>query len=558
MRKIWIQHYPPEIPAEIDLGAYRSINDIFSESVEAFRHNTAYVNMGTHISYDRLDQLARNFASFLQSAFGLSKGDRVALMMPNILQYPVCIFGALRAGLTIVNVNPLYTPRELEYQLVDSGVKAIVILENFAHTLQAVIKTTPMKNVIVTAVGDLLGFPRSLIVNFIVRNIQHRVPAWDIPAAVAFTDALKRGAEWQFEPVDVQPDDLAFLQYTGGTTGVSKGAMLLHRNMVANVQQAYAWLRPHFQAGQEMIVTALPLYHIFSLTANCLTFVKFGASNILITNPRDIPNFIKQLRRHNFTAITGVNTLFNALLNNPAFAGLDFSHLKLALGGGMAVQQAVAERWRRTTGSTLVQAYGLTETSPAVTINPSVGEEFNGTGGLPVPSTEVCVRDDHGEELPTGQAGELFVRGPQVMPGYWNRPDETAKVLGPDGFLATGDIAIIHSNGFVRLVDRKKDMVIVSGFNVYPTEIESVVALHPGVLEVGAIGVPDEVTGEAIKIFVVRKDPALEADDVIRHCRQFLTRYKVPKEVEFRTELPKTNIGKILRRALRDSSGGAG
>ncbi|MHB8453855.1 MAG: AMP-binding protein [Acidiferrobacterales bacterium] len=554
MRKIWIQHYPPDMPAEIDLGEYRSINDIFSESVESFRHNTAYVNMGAYISYERLDQLARDFACYLQSGLGLAKGDRVALMMPNILQYPVCIFGALRAGLTIVNVNPLYTPRELEHQLIDSGATAIVILENFATTLQAVIKVTSVKFVIVTAVGDLLGFPRSLLVNFTVRNIQHRVPKWNISAAVGFTDALKQGARRQFEPVDVQPDDIAFLQYTGGTTGVSKGAMLLHRNMVANVQQAYTWLRPHFHAGQEMIVTALPLYHIFSLTANCLTFLKFGASNILITNPRDIPNFIRQLGRHHFTAITGVNTLFNALLNNPAFADLDFSHLKLALGGGMAVQQAVADRWRRTTGSTLVQAYGLTETSPAVTINPIVGEEFNGTVGLPVPSTEVCVRDNEGRELQPGEVGELFVRGPQVMSGYWNHPDETAMVLGPDGFLATGDIAIIDNNGFVRLVDRKKDMVIISGFNVYPTEIESVVALHPGVLEVGAVGVPDEITGEAVKIFVVRRDPTLTEDNLIRHCRKFLTRYKVPKEIEFRSELPKTNVGKILRRALREGS----
>jgi len=558
MQKIWIQHYPPGVPAEANLSAYRSINDIFSESVDKFRHHTAYINLGRRLSYERIDQLSREFAAYLQSVLGLAKGDRIALMLPNILQYPVCIFGALRAGLTVVSINPLYTPRELEHQLIDAGARTIIILENFAHVLQPIIKVTPVQNVIVTAVGDLLGFPRSAIVNFVLRNIQRRVPPWHIPGAVRFEDALKQGAMQRLVPVEVQPDDVAFLQYTGGTTGISKGAMLLHRNMVANVQQASAWIHPYLREAQEVVVTALPLYHIFALTANCLTFIKFGAANLLITNPRDISGFVKQLGKQPFTAITGVNTLFNALLNNPDFARLDFSQLKLALGGGMAVQQAVAERWHRTTGSTLVQAYGLTEAAPAVTINPIVGEEFNGTVGLPLPSTEVCVRDDTGNELPPGQAGELFVHGPQVMPGYWNRPDETAQVLGADGFLATGDIAVIDTRGFVRIVDRRKDMIIVSGFNVYPAEVEGVVALHPGVLEVGAVGVPDESTGEAVKIFIVRKDPALTADDLIQHCRQFLTRYKVPKLIEFRAELPKTNVGKILRRALRNGNHSGG
>lgn len=553
MQKIWLKHYPPEVPADADLNAYRSINDLFSESVGTFRDRTAYLNLGSRLTYERLDELSLAFASFLQSVLGHAKGDRIALMMPNILQYPVCIFGALRAGLTVVNVNPLYTPRELEHQLRDSGAQSIVILENFAHVLQAVIGATPVKNVIVTAIGDLLDFPRSAIINFAVRKVQRRVPPWQIAGSINLKDALSQSRAKRLAPVDVQPDDIAFLQYTGGTTGVSKGAMLLHRNMVANVQQAYAWLRPYFRPGEETIVTALPLYHIFSLTANCLTFIRFGASNLLITNPRDISGFVKQLGKYPFTAITGVNTLFNALLNHPEFRRIDFRHLKLALGGGMAVHQAVAERWRQTTGKVLVQAYGLTETAPAVTINPVVGEEFNGTVGLPLPSTQVCVRDDEGNELPPGQAGELCVRGPQVMAGYWNRPDETANVLGADGFLATGDVAVIDTRGFVSLVDRKKDMIIVSGFKVFPNEVEAVVAQHPGVLEVGAVGIPDDSTGETVKIYVVKKDPALTEDALINHCRQYLTRYKVPKVIEFRTELPKTNVGKILRRSLREN-----
>ncbi len=554
MQKIWLEHYPPGIPSNAELGAYRSLNDLFCESVNRFRDHIAYFNLGSSLTYEGLDRLSTAFAAYLQSTLGLARGDRIALMMPNIIQYPVCIFGALRAGLTVVNVNPLYTPRELEHQLTDSGARAIVILENFAHVLEPVIAATRVKHVLVTGIGDLLDFPRSAIVNFVVRMVKRSVPHWRIPGSIRLKDALEQGSAKRLAAVEVLPDDIAFLQYTGGTTGVSKGAMLLHRNMLANVQQAFTWIRSTFQLGQELIVTALPLYHIFSLTANCLTFIRFGASNLLITNPRDISTFVKQLGKYPFTAITGVNTLFNALLNHPEFARLDFRHLKLTLGGGMPVQQAVAERWRQTTGTVLVQAYGLTETAPAVTINPVVGGEFNGTIGLPLPSTEVCVRDDEGNELPPGQPGELCVRGPQVMAGYWNQPEETAKVLGADGFLATGDVAVIDSRGFVTLVDRKKDMINVSGFKVFPTEVESVVAMHPGVLEVGAVGVPDDTSGEAVKIFVVRKDRGLTEEMLIDHCHTFLTRYKVPKFIEFRTELPKTNVGKILRRSLREST----
>ena len=552
MEKIWLKSYPPGVPAEIDVNEFRSLGDLFDRSVKRFADKTAYVCMGKAITYAELDAASARFGAFLQRDLGLPKGTRVALMMPNVLQYPIAMFGALRAGYTIVNVNPLYTARELEHQLKDSGAEAIVILENFAHTLEQVRAQVPIRHVIVTSLGELLGFPKGAIVNFVVRRVRKLVPPWTLDGHLSFGDALARGAAHALQPVEVGHEDAAFLQYTGGTTGVAKGAVLTHRNIVANLQQAHAWISPVVTEGREIIITALPLYHIFSLTANCLTFIKIGATNVLIPNPRDIPGFIKELAKHRFTVITGVNTLFNALLNNPEFAKLDFSSLRVALGGGMAVQQAVAEKWKKITGVALVEAYGLTETSPAVTINPLDLKAFNHSIGLPISSTEVSIRDDDGIEQAIGQRGELCVRGPQVTPGYWNRPEETRRVFTADGFLRTGDIAVMDDKGFVTLVDRKKDMILVSGFNVYPNEVEDIVANHPGVLEVAAIGVPDEGSGEAVKVFVVRKDPALTAEALIAHCRENLTGYKVPHHVEFRDELPKSNVGKILRRELRE------
>ena len=552
MEKIWLKSYPPGVPAEIDVNEFRSLGDLFDRSVKRFADKTAYICMGKSMTYAELDALSARFGAFLQSELGLPSGARVALMMPNVLQYPIAMFGALRAGYTIVNVNPLYTARELEHQLKDSGAEAIVILENFAHTLEQVRAQVPIRHVIVTSLGELLGFPKGAIVNFVVRRVRKLVPPWTLDGHLSFGDALARGAAHALQPVEVGHEDAAFLQYTGGTTGVAKGAVLTHRNIVANLQQAHAWISPVVTEGREIIITALPLYHIFSLTANCLTFIKIGATNVLIPNPRDIPGFIKELAKHRFTVITGVNTLFNALLNNPEFAKLDFSSLRVALGGGMAVQQAVAEKWKKITGVALVEAYGLTETSPAVTINPLDLKAFNHSIGLPISSTEVSIRDDDGIEQAIGQRGELCVRGPQVTPGYWNRPEETRRVFTADGFLRTGDIAVMDDKGFVTLVDRKKDMILVSGFNVYPNEVEDIVANHPGVLEVAAIGVPDERSGEAVKVFVVRKDPALTAEALIAHCRENLTGYKVPHHVEFRDELPKSNVGKILRRELRE------
>ncbi|KON80146.2 long-chain-fatty-acid--CoA ligase [Azoarcus sp. PA01] len=552
MEKIWLQSYPPGVPAEIDPTEFSSIGDLFSRSVRQFGDRIAYINMGKGVSYAELDRLSAGFAGYLQGALKLPKGARVALMMPNMLQYPIAMFGVLRAGYVVVNVNPLYTARELEHQLRDSGADTIVIVENFASTLEQVLPKVRMTHIVVTSLGEMLGFPKSLVVNLVVRHVKKLVPSWNLPGHVSFSAALSRGAAFPLEPVSVGHDDIAFLQYTGGTTGVAKGAVLTHGNIIANLQQAHAWIGPFVHEGEEIIITALPLYHIFSLTANCLTFFKLGATNVLITNPRDIPGFIKELAKYKFTAITGVNTLFNALLNNPDFAKLDFSRLHIALGGGMAVQQQVADRWRRVTGKPLIEAYGLTETSPAVTINPLDLPAFNHSIGLPVSSTEVSIRGDDGSEMPLGQPGELCVRGPQVMREYWNRPEDTANVFTPDGFLRTGDIATIDEKGFVRIVDRKKDMILVSGFNVFPNEIEDVVASHPGVLEVAAVGVPDERTGEAVKVFVVRKDPSLTRETIIAHCRESLTAYKVPRLVEFRDELPKTNVGKILRRLLRD------
>ncbi|MGB7988127.1 MAG: long-chain-fatty-acid--CoA ligase [Candidatus Methylophosphatis roskildensis] len=552
MDKIWLKSYPPGVPADIDISGFNSLGDVFARSVRLYGSRTAYACMDKGITYDELDRLTGQFAGFLQGELGLPKGARVAIMMPNVLQYPIAAFAVLRAGYTVVNVNPLYTPRELEHQLKDSGATAIVILENFCTTLQQVLKDTPIKTVVTTGLGDMLGFPKGTIVNFVVKHVKKMVPAWSIPDAIDFRDALTRGSRHALKPVTVTLDDVAFLQYTGGTTGVAKGAMLTHRNIVSNLSQAFEWIKPFVREGEETIFTALPLYHIFALTANCLTFMRLGATNVLIPNPRDIPGFVKELGKYRFSILTGVNTLFNALLNDPNFGRLDFSALKITLGGGMAVQKAVADRWAEVTGKPLIEAYGLTETSPAATMNPLNLKEYNGSIGLPVPGTDVTIRDDAGKDLGVGQAGELCVRGPQVMKGYYNRPDETAKVLMPDGFLRTGDVAVIDEQGFVRIVDRKKDMILVSGFNVYPNEIEAVVAMHPAVLEVAAIGVPYEKSGEAVKVFIVRKDPSLTAEAVLAHCRENMTGYKVPRFVEFREELPKTNVGKILRRALRD------
>jgi long-chain acyl-CoA synthetase len=549
--KIWLKHYPPGIPTEIDYGQYRSIGELFESNTEKYRDRPAYTNMGRTITFGDLERLSRHFGAWLQVK-GLAKGARVAVMMPNCLQYPVCLFGILRAGYVVVNVNPLYTARELVHQLKDSGAEAIVILENFAHVLEQVLARTGVKHVVVTALGDLLG-AKGALVNFIVRRVKKMVPRWEIAAAIRFNAMLAEGERLALARVAVGHEDVAFLQYTGGTTGLSKGAMLAHRNILANLEQSAAWLRPWVNEGEpQAIITALPLYHIMSLTANCLLMMKAGGCNILITNPRDIPGFVKELRRQKFTMFTGVNTLFNALMNHPDFTKIDFSRLRIALGGGMAVQKAVADRWKKLTGCTLVEAYGLSETSPGVTINPLDLEDYNGSIGLPIPSTEVTLRGDDGKEVAQGSPGELCVRGPQVMKGYWNNPSETAKVLGLDGFLATGDIGVMDEKGYVRIVDRKKDMLLVSGFNVYPNEIESVVAMHPGVLECAVIGVPDDHSGEVPKLFVVKKDPALTEAELRRHCEENLTGYKRPKHIEFRKELPKTNVGKILRRALRE------
>ena len=552
VERIWLRNYPPGVPAEIDPGRYRSLKQLFEASFENFRTRPSYTNMDVTLTYDDMDEMSRRFGAWLQHGAGLRKGDRVALMMPNVLQYPVAIFGVLRAGLTVVNTNPLYTPRELEHQLKDSGAKVIVILENFAHVLEQVIARTDVQHVVVTGVGDLLGFPKSALVNFVLRRVRKQVPKYHLPGALRFNEVLRRGRSQELQPVDLGHEDIAFLQYTGGTTGVSKGAVLTHGNMVANVLQSGAWLSKATAKDRDIVITALPLYHIFSLTANCLVFMESGAQNILITNPRDFPGFVKELKKYPFTYISGVNTLFNALLNTPGFDSVDFSRLSITLGGGMAVQRAVAERWKQVTGNVLTQAWGLTETSPAACINPFEIKEFNGSIGLPISSTEVSIRDDDGRDLGTNQLGEICVRGPQVMRGYWNRPDETEKVMFAGGWLRTGDVGRMDDDGFVYIEDRKKDMILVSGFNVYPNEVESVAVTHPGVLEVAAVAQTDERAGEVVALFVVKKDPNLTASELIEHSRKSLTAYKVPKYVYFRSELPKTNVGKILRRALRD------
>ena len=552
VEKIWLEQYPQGVPPEIDMSEFSSLKDILEKSCERFRDKPAYSNMGATLSYAEIDRLSTEFGAYLQKVAGLDRGSRIAIMMPNLLQYPIAVFGALRAGITVVNTNPLYTPRELEHQLCDSGAEAIVILENFADTLEKVIGKTSIRTVITTQIGDMLPFPKSLIINLVVKHVKKMVPQWNIPGTVRFKEALAQGRSQALEDLPLNHDDIAFLQYTGGTTGVAKGAVLSHGNLVANLQQAAAWIGTGLKLGEEKVVTALPLYHIFCLTANCLTFMKFGGENILITNPRDMPAFVKELGKHRFTAMTGVNTLFNGLLNTPGFEELDFSPVKLTLGGGMAVQEAVAIRWKKLTGAPLLEAYGLTETSPAVCINPIDLDDYNGSIGLPIPSTEVGFFDEDNKEVERGEIGELYVRGPQVMQGYWNRPDDTTATITEGGWLHTGDMGYIDEHGYCFIVDRKKDMVLVSGFNVYPNEIEDVVAKHAGVLEVACIGVPDEKSGEAVKIVVVRKDPNLTRDMLIAHCREQLTGYKVPRHVEFRDELPKTNVGKILRRALKD------
>ncbi len=551
MERIWLKSYPKGVPSEIDASAVGSLADFIKASFEKFRDRTAFVSMGKAMSYGELDLKSRAFATYLRNVARLPSGARVALMLPNLLQYPVAAFGALRAGYVVVNSNPLYSPRELKNQLANSGAEAIVVLENFANTLEKAIEGTAVKVVIVTGAGDQLGGLKGTLVNSVVRHVRRAVPAWRLPQAVRFNRALALGWRSPFADAPISPDDLAFLQYTGGTTGVPKGAMLTHRNMVANLRQIHAWLAPAIHAEGEMFVAALPLYHVFALQVNGFVPLMIGASNLMIANPRDIPALVKALRGAPFTAIPGVNTLFNALLNNKDFAKLDFSRLHLAIGGGMAVQRAVAERWQSTTGKPLIEAYGLTETSPGAIANPLTIDHFTGAIGLPMPSTDIAIRDDEGRDLELGEAGELCIKGPQVMAGYWNRPDETAKVMTADGFLRTGDIARVDERGYVFIVDRKKDMINVSGFNVYPNEVEDVAMGHPGVLEAGAVGVPDAKTGEAIKLVVVRKDPALTEADLIAYARQYLTGYKIPRHVEFRDALPKTNIGKILRRELR-------
>jgi long-chain acyl-CoA synthetase len=554
--KIWLKQYPSGIPAEIDADQYASISDLLDKTCKKFSAKPAYHNFGYNMSYAEVDRLSRDFAAFLQSLPGMTRGERVAIISPNLLQYPVALFGFLRAGMTVVNVNPLYTPRELEHQLRDSGAKAMVIVENFASTLGQVIQKTPVEHVITTQLGDLLPAPKRWIMNFVVKYVKKMVPDWRIGGALSLREALARGAGLQLRPVSVAPEDIAFLQYTGGTTGVSKGAMLTHRNILANLEQSGVWVSRDFKEGGEIVIAPLPMYHIFCLTST-LSFMKWGSLSVLITNPRDLPRFVKELRRWRFTTMTGVNTLFNGLLNTPGFAELDFSALKVVIGGGAAVQKSVAEQWQKATGKYLTEAYGLTETSPGVTANP-LNTPWNGTIGLPMPSTEVSIRNDDFEELPvwTGAGeiesctGEICVRGPQVMKGYWQLPGETAKVM-QDGWLKTGDVGHIDAKGFVTITDRKKDMIDVSGFKVYPNEIEGVVAMHPGVLECAAVGVPDDRSGEAVKLVIVKKDPNLTREAVLEHCRRQLTGYKIPKYVEFQDSLPKTPIGKILRRELR-------
>jgi long-chain acyl-CoA synthetase len=551
MDRIWLKSYPPGVPAEIDPSQLRSLKELLEKSCAEHAERVAFVQMDTALTYRRLDELSRAFAAWLQQA-GFAKGDRFAIMLPNTLQYPIALFGALRAGLVVVNTNPLYTAPELEHQLSDSGATGILVLENFAHVLETVLARTSVKRVLVTAVGDFLDFPKSAIVNFVVRHVRKQVPAWNMPQALSFKTAVSQGKKLPLAAVEIGPDDLAFLQYTGGTTGVAKGAMLSHGNVATNVLQGEAWFGPRFRDSSDanVVITAIPLYHIFALQANCLAFTRLGWTNVLIINPRDLPALVRDLVKYPPNYITGVNTLFNALLHAPGFERIDFSHLKAAMGGGMAVQATVAARWKEATGHVLTQGWGLTETSPVATINPA-NLDFNGSIGLPIPSTEIAIKDDAGQDLALGQIGEICVRGPQVMRGYWKRPDETAKVMLPGGWLRTGDVGHMDEKGFVYIEDRKKDMILVSGFNVYPNEVEAVAVCCPGILEAAAVAQRDPHSGEVVALFAVRKDSSLTEQEVIECCRKSLAAYKVPKHVYFRSELPKSNVGKILRKELR-------
>jgi long-chain acyl-CoA synthetase len=555
MDKIWLKSYPPGVPAEINPDQYRSLVHLLDESFQKYAGKNAFACMDKFLTYGELDACSKRMAAWLQSR-GMPRGARVAVMMPNVLQYPVALAAILRAGYTVVNVNPLYTARELEHQIKDSGSEAIIVLENFAHTVQQVLATTPLRHVVVASMGEMLGGVKGMLVDFVVRNVKKMVPDFAIPNMVRFKDALEQGAKMQFTPADVKAGDVAFLQYTGGTTGVSKGATLTHSNVISNILQTEAWAQPAMarppMVEQMTIVCALPLYHIFALTACALWGMRVGGLNLLIPNPRDIPGVIKELQKYQVNLFPAVNTLYNALANHPDFTKVDFSGLKTCNGGGMAVQRAVNEKWKEVTGTCIIEGYGLSETSPVATCNRCDQVGFNGTIGLPVPSTEIAILDDDDNEVALGQPGEIAIRGPQVMKGYWNRPDETAKVMTANGFFKSGDVGVMDEKGYVRIVDRKKDMILVSGFNVYPNELEGVIAAHPGVLECAVIGVADEHSGEAVKLFVVRRDPNLSADQLMEYCKQQLTGYKKPKYIEFRDELPKTNVGKILRRALRE------
>ena len=551
MERVWHKHYEKGVPTEIDAKKYASINEVTEQAFKKFADKESFYCMGKCFTWGEMDILTKKFASYLQNDLGLKKGDRFAMMMPNILQYPIALFGALRAGLIVVNVNPLYTARELEHQLNDSECETILIFENSCHTLQEALPKTKIKNILTTGIGDLLGFPKAMIVNFVIKHVKKMIPDWDLPNTIDFKTVLFDANADHYKSVDCNLDDTAFLQYTGGTTGVAKGAVLTHGNIVANIVQAKAWIDNELKEGEETIITPLPLYHIFSLTANCMIFAIMGAKNILITNPRDMKGFVKELKKHKFTAFTGVNTLFNGLLHAEGFKDIDFSSLKLTLGGGMAVQREVAEKWKKVTGVPLIEAYGLTETSPAACINPMDLKDYNSKIGLPIPSTDACILDDNDNKLPTGEIGEIAIKGPQVMKGYWNRPDETAKVMTADGFFKTGDVGFMDENGFFQIVDRKKDMILVSGFNVYPNEVEDVVVSHPKVFEAAAIGVPDDHSGEVVKVYVVRSDDSLTEEELKAYCKEHMTGYKRPKFVEFRDELPKSNVGKILRKELR-------
>ncbi len=552
VEKIWLKHYLPGTPYEINPDIYPSLIEMMNESCETYAELPAFYNLGVTLTFKEIQELSIAFAAYLQQVLKLKKGDRIAVMLPNVLQYPVVLLGALRAGVVVVNVNPLYTAPELAFQLKDSGAETIVVLANFARTVQDALKTVKLKNVIITHIGDFFSLPKSLLTDFFLKYIKKKIPAWHISGTIKFKNALSQGKKLQFMPVAIESRDIAFLQYTGGTTGVSKAAMLTHRNLIANILQAEAWFAPLFQYGKEIMITALPLYHIFSLTANCFFMMRIGSMNVLITNPRDVPHLVDEMSKFKFTVMTGVNTLFNALLNNSEFTNLDFRALKLTLGGGMAVQKSIADKWKEVTNSVLLEAYGLTETSPCVSVNLVNLDAYNGTIGLPVPSTDVCILNDDDNEVALGEAGELCIKGPQVMLGYWKNPKETEKVFTKNGYLRTGDVASMDEKGYLRLLERKKDMILVSGFNVYPNEIEDVIMRIQGVLEAAVIGVPDEHSGEAIKAFIVKKDPNLTADEILQFCRKNLTGYKIPKHIEFRKELPKTNVGKILRRALKN------